>query len=569
MARKASGSRRSVTSTLLLLILVLILALALALFAAFRLNTRMPQQTAAPGFTEPTEAATEPTTPLNVVTADGVSDSLRCLDSYTVSQSASAEAAGKTVAVLGKQVLTNAQLQLYYLNAIKTHQLSGAAQQPEYSLPLEQQLCPLGDGTLSWQHYFLQKAINAWQLERLLLQAAQKPRKIQEEAYTPNLTDDLHGKYVAPELPVNNYLYADKDCYTPNSMHQAYLDSLEGEMNALASKQGYSDLSSCAQAVFGSSVSAQELVEAARSYNTAYMLFTEESYGITVTQEQLDAYRREHPGCTEEEARRLLTERCQQEQWQERAAKASLKTDYSAAALWVEPGKAAVLPVDVLYPDVAHERFPEPITYFQQDYNYYPFGTTGAYVGSSGCGITTFAMLATYMTDTIYTPAMMADRFPEYYTVGGTMGELFQDGPKELGFQLDQMTWDHREVLPALENGQIVICLQEKGMFTSKGHYLLLCGYDAENDTIELRDSNIFNYGRLQGHKDGFFKRTDVLSHAVSFYIMDKKVTTTPTCPRCGTDPQQEVTLDNSSLCDRCVTALIRRNAFLSLMSQE
>ena len=569
MARKTSGSKRNVTSTLLLLILVLLLALVLALFAAFRLNALLPRGTmtsgAASGLPEPTEAATEPTQAVNVVTADGISDSLRCLGSYTVSESASAEAAQKTVATLGKQKLTNAQLQIYYLNAIRTHLLSEAPQ-PELSLPLEQQLCPLGDGTLSWQHYFLQKAIGGWQLETLLLQAAQEPRKIQEEAYTPNLTDDLHGKYVAPELPVNNYLYADKPCYTPNSMHQAYLDSLEEQLNTLASQRGYSDLSGWVQAVFGSSVSAQELVEAARKYNTAYMLFTEESYDITLTQEQLDTYKMEHPASTEEAARRALTTALQLEPWQQRSAKKAVKPDYSAAALWVDPQAGGLLPVDVLYPDVAHERFPEPITYFQQDYNYYPYGNSGAYVGSSGCGITTFAMLATYMTDEIHTPAMMADRFPEYYTVGGTMGELFQDGPKQLGFRLDQMTWDYREVLPALENGQIVICLQEKGMFTSKGHYLLLFRYDAENDTIELRDSNIFNYGRLQGHKDGFFKRTDVFHHAVSFYIMDKKAVTTPTCPRCGSDPQPEVTLDNSALCERCTAALVRRNAFLSLM---
>ena len=569
MARKASGSRRNVTSTLILLILVLLLALVLLLFAVFRLNAHSPRQTVAAGVTESAEAASEPTSPVNVVTADGVSESLRCQSSYTLPESAAAEAAEKTVATLGTQKLTNARLQLYYLNVIQTHRLSNPVQQPEYALPLEQQLCPLGDGTLSWQHYFLQKAINAWQLEQLLLQAAQEPRKIQEEAYTPNLTDDHHGKYVAPELPVNNYLYVDKDCYTPNSMHAAYLDSLEEEMNALATKLGYADLSGWAEAVFGSFLSAQELVEAARSYNTAYMLFTEESYGITITQEQLESYQKEHPSSTEEEARRALTASAQLEPWQACAAEDPVQPDYSAVALWVDPGMAGVLPVDVLYPDVAHERFPEPITYFQQDYNYYPFGTTGAYVGSSGCGITTFAMLATYMTDTLCTPAMMADRFPDYYTVGGTMGELFQDGPEQLGFHLDHMTWDTKDVIPALEKGQIVICLQEKGMFTSKGHYLLLWRYDAENDTIELRDSNIFNYGRLQGHKDGFFKRTDVFNHAVSFYIMSKKVTTTPTCPRCGTDPQPEVSLDNGSLCDRCVTALLRRNAFLHLMSQQ
>ena len=572
MARKSSSSKRSVAGILVLFILVLLLTLALALFAAFQRSARSPQELKAPdgasALTEPTAAA-EPPLSKNVVTADGSSDSLRCLDSYTVDASASGEAARKTVAALGAQQLTNAQLQIYYLNAIQSHRLSNATQQPELSLPLEQQLCPLGDGKLSWQHYFLQKAIDSWQLEALLLQAAQEPRLIQEEAYKPNETDDLHGKYVAAELPVNHYLYGDKPCYTPNSMHQAYLDSLEEKLNALASQQGFSQLSDWAQAVFGSAVGAQDLVEAARRYNTAYMLFTEESYDITVSQEQVDAYRSEHPDCAEEEARRRLTQQLQLEPWQERSAKNPVKADYSAAALWVDPQAAGVLPVDVLYPDVAHERFPEPITYFQQDYNYHPFGTTGAYVGSSGCGITTFAMLATYMTDEIHTPAMMADQFPDYYTVGGTKGELFQDAPEQLGFHLDHLTWDYNDVIPALENGQPVICLQEKGMFTSKGHYLLLFRYDREADTIELRDSNIFNYGRLQGHKDGFFKRADVFNHAVSFYIMDKKSTTTPTCPRCGSNPQPEVSLESSALCGRCVAALIRRNAFLTLMSQQ
>ena len=565
MAKKSSGSKRTVSLILVLLIVVVFLALLLALAIAFRMNAPGEQEAPEPQAGAESTASPEPTaeSPKLAAAADGVSSSLLCLDNYAVPPTAANEAAGQTVAVLGEDILTNAQLQIYYLNAIRTHRLSENQHQPEDSLPLEQQLCPLGDGKLSWQHYFLRQAIIAWQTEVLLLQAAQEPRIIQEEAFQPNATDNLHGKYISPDLPVNNFLYADKPCYIPNSMHQAYLDGLEEKMNSLASQLGFSHLSGCAEAVFGSAVSAQELVEAARRYNTAYMFFTEESYDISISQEEIDSYRKAHP----EASASALTQAKQLEPWQKLRAEKVPTVDYSAAKLWVDPNAAGVLPVDVLYPDIAHERFPEVIVYFQQDYHYAPFGS--AYVGLSGCGITTMAMLATYMTDTIYTPAMLAERFSEYYEVGGTKGELFQEVPEKLGFQLDRTSWNIDDAVAALENGQRVISLQQKGHFTSKGHYLLLQQYDPETDTFQVRDSNIYNYGRLSGHKVDYFTRADLLSGASVFYIMKNKVTSTPTCPRCGDNPQPEKLLDEAALCPRCTAALTRRNAFLSLMNQQ
>lgn len=542
MAYKPSKTRHFPIVPLILLILAVLLTLVLALFVAYGLpalglydapasqSLEVPTQTTAP--------ATEPL-PKTVVTADGISSSLKCRDNYAVPVSTSMEAAGRTAAVMGERTLTNAQLQIYYLNAVKTHQLSGVPQQPVASLPLEEQLCPLGEDGLSWQHYFLQQAIRAWQMETLLLQAAQAPRIIQEEAFKPNEMWDMHKEYVAPELPVNRYLYSDKPCYTPNSMHQAYLDTLEETMNAQAVQLGYADLSSGAGAVFGSSVSAQVLVEAAAAYNTAYMLFTEESYDTADL--------------------RVLAER-----FQTQASQSQLNVDYSAAALWTDPNASMVLPVDVLYPDVAHERFPEPITYFQQDYNYYPFGNSGKYIGSTGCGITTFAMLATYMTDTIYTPAMLSDRFPEYCLADGTDGRLFQSGAKELGFTMTHTTNNCNDgIIEALERGQMVICLQAKGYFTTKGHYLLLCGYDQASETIELRDSNIYHYGNMKEHKTGFFGKGVVFDAGAPYYVYNKKDVTTPACPRCGSNPQVD-----AQLCTRCTTAQARRNAFLTLMSE-
>lgn len=694
MAHKTSGrSRPGFIPTLALLVLTLFLSVGLGIAVIYRMeNPILPEpELLAP---LPTQAAT--VWPEPVVTADGRSDSLLCLDNYSTPLSTSDGDVGRTVAVMGQEVLTVGQLQIYYLNAIRTYLRSGEAPAPEDSTPLEQQLCPLGDGTLSWQHYFLQKAIDNWQTETLLLQAAQEPRIIQEEAYKPNETDDLHGKYVAKDLPVNDFLYSDQPCYTPNAMHQSYLDGLQEQMDALAKEQGYSGLADCVKKVFGDGISVQDLVEAAQRYNTAYMFFTEESYDITVTEEEITEYITTHskqlkdvgehtvdvrhmllipedgkvakdgsvratteqweacekeaedtlqswkqdflngvmgkdsnfarlanqlsadegsrnngglyqnvrPGqliapldewCFDEArqsgdtavirsdlgfhvvyfcgwndsvrdaARKALTESKELERWQSLKEEAQLKVNYSAIQLWADWGRDAVMPVDVLYPDIAHERFPEAMVFFQQDYMYSPYG--GSYVGRGGCGITTMAMLATYMTDTIYTPAMLADRYPEYHDESGTRGELFRYVPAELGFYLDRTAADIEDVIDALERGQRVVSLQHLGHFTRGGHYLLLQQYYPENDTFQVRDSNIYNYGRLSGHKVDYFTRADILSGAATYYIMEKKITTIPACCRCGDGSQPELLLSEDYLCPKCAAALSRRSTFLELMA--
>lgn len=695
MAHKSSGgSKSALTSTLLLCLLTLVLTFALGLSVVYRMKypPTPKEEVLAPLPTTPAKVWPEP-----VVVADGQPGSLLCLDSYTALPEASKSGAKRTVATLGEAELTGGELQIYYLNAIATYLRSGSEEVPDLSQPLEQQLCPLGEGNLSWQHYFLQQALDTWQTETLLLQAAQEPRYIQEEAFKPNETDDLHGKYVAEDLPVNDFLYGDQDCYTPNSMHQAYLDGLKEQMDALAKELGFADLADYAKTVLGSGVSAQALVEAAQRYNTAYMFFTEESYDITITDEDIDKYLKANakklvdvgpdtvdmrhmllipagakvakdgtvkatkdqwadcekqaqeilqswkqdylngvmgkeanfarlanqmsadggsklngglyqniqpgqlidaldewcfdearqPGDTaiirsalgdhivffsgwndslREAARQALTQSKELERWQKLKAENPLKVNYSAIQLWADCREETVLPVDVLYPDIAHERFPEAIVYFQQDYMYTPYG--GSYVGRGGCGITTMAMLATYMTDTIYTPAMLAERYPEYHDASGTRGELFRYVPAELGFFLEDTTAQIGEVIAALKNGQRVVSLQHLGHFTSGGHYLLLQQYYEESDTFQVRDSNIYNYGRLSGHKVDYFTRADILSGSATFYIMQNKITRIPACCRCGSQSQPEKLLQQDYLCPKCAAALSRRNSFLALMGQ-
>ena len=618
--------------------------------------------------------------------ASGVSSAVDCKGSYTAAFTQSA--ADTVVATAGDAELTNESLQILYLNQVNSWRKSDNEQMPDFSEPLEGQACPLASN-LSWQQYFLERAILGWQAQQALLYGASQPIIIEEEAFQPDSTDTLHEKYVSPDLPVNNFLYQDLECYTPNKLHSAYLEQLDEQLEELAKSSGYADLADMASKCAGAS--AQSWVQLATDYNTAYMYFTEESYDlsvdsgdasgetadsfdtvdirhiliipegadvasdgtVTATQEQWEAARKEaeevlqkcekplhrsteaefsqiaseisddagsklnggaYYGIQEGQLIQELDEWCfstdrkatdtavirsvlgyhvvmvtalhqseesaaedtqlrslQYEQWEQWLEYVPLNADYSAAALWADT--TAVVPTleDTLYPDIGHERFPEPIVYLQQDFYSYPFGDRA--IGPNGCGITTYAMLATYMTDSLQTPPMMADRFTNFFDYVGhaTDGNIFIYAPAEMGFYYEEMTFELDGVIEALQSGKVVISLQRKGNFTSSGHYLLLIAYNEEDGTFTVRDSNIFNYGRLSGHKIDRFTAADLLSGGGHFYIFQPKITTIPACSRCGTDyeeRQPELLLQKEYTCEKCAAALSRRNHFLSILSE-
>lgn len=663
-----------------LAVLALVLVLAAAALLLGSRPARQEAVTEATAQTPPeTDTSVEPTVSPEapVVTPSGDKSLVTCKASYTVSPGAGNPDA--VVATAGSRKLTAGTLQILYLSQVRDFQAASQEVSPDFDRPLDCQPCPLEEG-LSWQHYFLKAAVLGWQAQQAALEQAQQPRIITEEGFKPDDTDNLHEKNIAPELPVNHFLYQDLDCFTPNRLHQAYLDSLEQTLDTLAAQAGYESLAAMAQAL---GVDAQDYLRCARDYNTAYMLFTEESYGwdtsglsdsqdgeavvdirhillipqgaavdesgkITATEEQWSQTERRaqeildewKSGCVRRDAdtefarvanlysqddgtrldggryaklrrgalmepldswcfdsdrqvgdtttlrsdygchivylaqksgvtdaREALASKAL-ESWRTWLQAVPLTPDYSAMELWVDPAGQSVSLTDTLYPDIAHERFPDAIVYLQQDYHHYPFGDRG--IGLSGCGITAFAMLATYMTDTIQSPAMMSDRFTgEYfdYSSHSTDGSIFRYGPTEMGFYLDRISYDINDVVAALENGQVAISLQYKGHFTSKGHYLLLTRYYPEDDTIQLRDSNIYNYNHLKGHQVDRFSRGIVADAGMMYYIMQPKITAIPACERCGTGqtvPSALLTQDYT--CDKCVAALARRNSFLSLL---
>lgn len=235
--------------------------------------------------------------------------------------------------------------------------------------------------------------------------------------------------------------------------------------------------------------------------------------------------------------------------------------DYSAISL--TQGEATISFSDVLYPDIAHERFPEVPLYLQQDY---PSTRYGAYpIRTNGCGITTMAMLASYMADDELTPPEMCARYGSYSHSNGTDGMIFNYEPAVMGFYLREKTYDPPVAKAALEEGQIVISVQHKGYWTRGGHYIVLEKM-RDDGYIQVRDSNIFNYSRVRSHVEDRHTWGSITGAGDGFWIFEDKITRIPACSRCGTPEEMlEELLNSDYICEKCTPALLRRNAYLSL----
>ena len=596
---------------------------------------------------EQTEATVPPV--VLPVTADGNPESLRCKDSYLVA--AEDFDPDTTVAWLGDETLTAGQLQAWYWLTVCGYT---GEQRPDPSVPLEEQLCPLTDEGLSWQHYFLRRAIDSWKTQQALVLASREPMPVTEELFQPKAED--HAAYFPAGIPAEKVLYADRDCFTPNSVHQEYLDNLPQLLLELAEAQGAGSIGALA------GTRNSDVAAAAEMLNLAYMFFTEKTWeeakeasfdadtvslrhclliptsneeaawescktkadkllrdwsghwltyrnsdsnfarlanensmdegtradgglltGIHEGQliEPLDTWcfdPARKPGDTAvirseqgfhivyfrggrtqaeaEEGKEVLSDAVSALLAQA-ASYGDARVDYSAVTL-APMTMAEVSAESILYPDVGFQRFPEVPLYLQQDYGNLRFGDQ--YLSIAGCGFCSMAMISTYMTDTVYTPAGIVERFPQYYGDIGADGTIFLNGPAELGFYSSTQLRDWEDILAKLQQGDPIVTLQIHGVFTTGGHFMVLSrGY--EDGTVTVRDSNLKNYTRLEGYKTDRFTKEQVRSGAVLFYSFQPKLVTLAGCTRCGEGNDTA----EGYLCTKCAAALTRREAFLQL----
>lgn len=649
---------------------------------------------------------TEATLPAPTAPADGNPKDVTCKGSYTVSGADLAGAADKTVAQVGGESLTVEQLQVYYWLEVAAWRQSGA-EGPDFSQGLDTQLCDLDDTAITWQQYFLQRALDSWHAHQALVLQGQTEGKPTEAAYQPNA--GRHEEYMT-DKPATSVLYGYNTPFTPNSMHQAWLDAIPAMLDSLAEKKGFSGADAMAADLAG--VDAETLRWYTELSNRGYIYFTELHYDVNPTADEVEKWFKDHEAeytargisrdgeksvnvrhillvpaeedkpawavTGEEEVAQVAEDgkvTCSEALWEKGRLNAEklLKTwsknfeaseftfandayhnsadegsrvngglytgirkgqlapvleewcfddarqpgdteiirsdwgwhilyfsgstadwyaaaeqdyirardnlliahskslnkmtvDYGAIVLGEAANTAGITAeADLLYPDVAHQRFPDVPLYLQQDYPDTKYGNYS--IVTHGCGITTLAMLASYMSDDEQTPPEMCAEYADYCYVTGTDGSLFVEAPAEMNFYLKEQVFNSNIAKDYLDAGYIVVVLQHKGYWTRGGHYLVLEKV-REDGLIQVRDSNIFNYGKLQRHKDDAFPWNTVTPSGMSYWIYEPKTTTIPACWRCGDESGAGIPdglLLTDYLCEKCSAATERRSHFLTL----
>lgn len=262
----------------------------------------------------------------------------------------------------------------------------------------------------------------------------------------------------------------------------------------------------------------------------------------------------------QEEARKDFY--CQQQKALLREIRDTYPMEVTYSAITLQDAAGTVSLEELLYPDIAHERFPEIPLYLQQDYPRTMYG--GFEIRTNGCGITSFAMLASYLTDEEHTPPEMCARYGRYSHHNGTDGLLFNNEPSVMGFYLREKTYDPRVARKALEEGHVVISIQHPGYWTKGGHYIV-CESINDEGKVQVRDSNIYNYFNIRAHAQDLHSWGSIVSAGSGYWIFEHKVTRIPACSRCGNPEGVTGSLLLSDyICEKCAPAILRRNIYLN-----
>lgn len=575
------------------------------------------------------EEPTEETLPAATVSADGDPHTVTCLGSYTGSGSMDT-----IIARMEGAALTNEELQIWYWDEVTRYRENGNSPAPDFSQPLEVQVCSVDSSVNSWQQYFLKAALNRWHTANALIRHSQETPLPLEDAYKGNR--ELLDSYMSG-MPANRLLYGYNEYYSPNSLHQQYLDTLDNTLDGprlsaarslnygymyfttltydletetpVSGEEGHPLVSfrnilllpqeeetpdSCIERAaalledwmsqknagadtFAQLASQHSQDEASARSGGLYRNLRREQlpqpladwcfeevrqegdtlllpmdYGVQI----LYFLSREDSGL--EEARQASQAQAQHRLLQSIRDAYPVSTDYGSIVL--EEASEEIPLSELLYPDVAHQRFPEVPLYLQQNY----VGTRyGDYkLSTNGCGITSLAMLGSYMTDEELTPPEMAARFGRYSRSTGTAGSLFEDAPPQLGFYLIKKSYDWREAREYMQEGYPVIVCQHRGYWTRGGHYLVLEAL-TEDGMVQVRDSNMANYRRLWRHKEDKFPWDTLSSGGHGYWIYEKKAASSPACTRCGDPEQLEIPIVTDYLCQNCRTAMTRRSSYL------
>lgn len=149
--------------------------------------------------------------------------------------------------------------------------------------------------------------------------------------------------------------------------------------------------------------------------------------------------------------------------------------------------------------------------YSQLDYPNKRYGS--GTIASSGCSITSLAMVATYLTGHAYYPDELADYFGSY---GENNVQRFEYGAQQLRLPI-QKADTILDVFAALNKGDIaVLLMNHMSIFTDTQHFIVLSGFNEVTGKIMVHDSYPPNYEKWdlkRGFVEGFEEKDLMLGY--------------------------------------------------------
>lgn len=156
--------------------------------------------------------------------------------------------------------------------------------------------------------------------------------------------------------------------------------------------------------------------------------------------------------------------------------------------------------------------------YYDQTQYYNAYGDDT--IAGSGCGPTSLAMVATYLTGESITPVDAIWCGDSFYVPGvGTSWSYFSAAAYHFGFRMEEQTGYFSRAVEALEQGKVVISAQSAGIFTRGGHFIVLAGID-ENGKIIVYDPNGGN-GYNPNGEGAAFSQAQVSASGTMYWIFD------------------------------------------------
>ncbi len=209
---------------------------------------------------EPAETTAPNGTVEATIPADGNPDDATCKGSYTVTDEVMKAEAATVVATMGDAKLTNGQLQVYYwmqvYDFLDQYASYAAMFGMDYTKPLDTQMSI--EGTLTWQQYFLDSAVDTWRNYQAMCFAAENAGYVLDQEYSD------------------------------------YLAQLPASLAESAKTMGYESAEAMVQGDMGVGATLEDYMSYLEHYYLGYMYYGDTLEAMEITDADLEAFFNEH-----------------------------------------------------------------------------------------------------------------------------------------------------------------------------------------------------------------------------------------------------------------------------------